>query len=162
MAETWCPIPGFEGLYEVSDAGRVRSLDRIVKRRHYGICRGRILQPKVDKGRVDVELSVSGRTSRMGVGRAVLLAFTGPCPDGMECCHNDGDMHNNSLSNLRWDTHSSNAIDCITHGTHPKASKTECPHGHQYDIFRNNRRDCRTCTNNRRRAARHAARISTQ
>ena len=41
----------------------------------------------------------------------------GPCPDGMECCHDDGDPQNNCVENLRWDTHWSNMLDRERHGT---------------------------------------------
>lgn len=51
------------------------------------------------------------------VGAIVLTTFVGPCPAGMECCHNDGDPANNALSNLRWDTHASNIADKKQHGT---------------------------------------------
>lgn len=53
----------------------------------------------------------------VNVHRLVLEAFVGPCPDGMECCHNDGDRSNNGLDNLRWDTHSENCQDASRHGT---------------------------------------------
>lgn len=52
------------------------------------------------------------------VHRLILLTFVGPCPPGMECCHNDGSRSNNALSNLRWDTRSSNAQDRVRHGRH--------------------------------------------
>lgn len=51
------------------------------------------------------------------VHRLVLEAFIGPCPDGMEACHNDGNGSNNNLSNLRWDTRIANAQDMVSHGT---------------------------------------------
>ena len=50
------------------------------------------------------------------VHRLVLLAFIGQPPDRMEGCHNDGNLENNSLDNLRWDTHQSNTLDAIRHG----------------------------------------------
>ena len=51
------------------------------------------------------------------VHRLVLLVFVGPCPDGMECCHDpDPDPANNSIGNLRWDTPKANAADRIRHG----------------------------------------------
>jgi hypothetical protein len=50
------------------------------------------------------------------VHRLVLLAFVGPAPEGMECCHNDGNKANNALSNLRWDTRSANMKDRTRHG----------------------------------------------
>jgi hypothetical protein len=44
-------------------------------------------------------------------------AFVGPCPEGMVCCHNDGDPSNNRLENLRFDTHKANCDDKLRHGT---------------------------------------------
>lgn len=52
------------------------------------------------------------------VHRLVLETFVGLCPDGMEACHNNGIRTDNRLSNLRWDTKSSNQRDSIKHGTH--------------------------------------------
>lgn len=52
------------------------------------------------------------------VHRLVLEWFVGPCPEGMEACHNDGDSTNNRLDNLRWDTRKANIIDSVKHGTH--------------------------------------------
>lgn len=52
------------------------------------------------------------------VHRLVLEAFVGPCPDGMECCHDDGNPENNHLSNLRWDTRQANSLDRIKHDRH--------------------------------------------
>jgi len=52
------------------------------------------------------------------VAHLVLLVFVGPCPKGMECCHRDGNKLNNCLDNLRWDTHQSNVLDAVRHGTH--------------------------------------------
>jgi len=50
------------------------------------------------------------------VHRLVLESFVGPCPEGMEARHLDGDPTNNSVSNLRWDTHKTNMGDMILHG----------------------------------------------
>jgi hypothetical protein len=47
----------------------------------------------------------------------VLESFVGPCPPGLECCHNDGNPANNFRYNLRWDTHESNVQDRFRHGT---------------------------------------------
>ena len=58
-----------------------------------------------------------GRNRIVSVHRIVLAAFVGPCPDGMEGCHNDGNPANNRIENLRWDTHVSNMADKTTHGT---------------------------------------------
>lgn len=51
------------------------------------------------------------------VYRLMLLAFVGPCPKGMEACHNDGNPGNDALENLRWDTHKGNLSDKRLHGT---------------------------------------------
>ena len=58
------------------------------------------------------------------VHRLVLLTFRGPCPDGMEGRHLDGDPKNCHLSNLKWDTPKENAADKIQHGTHLHGSKS--------------------------------------
>lgn len=49
--------------------------------------------------------------------RLVLETFIGPCPEGMEACHNNGDGFNNTLDNLRWDTQKANGEDMVKHGT---------------------------------------------
>lgn len=59
------------------------------------------------------------------VHRLVLEAFVGPCPEGMEGCHNNGDPADNRLANLRWDTKSANAKDSIRHGTHAGCTRGE-------------------------------------
>ena len=69
------------------------------------------------------------------VHQLVLCAFVGPCPKGLEGCHNDGDPTNNCVSNLRWDSHIGNLADMDKHGTrtqpplhigeaHPRATIT--------------------------------------
>lgn len=74
-----------------------------------------------------------GTTSRKALVHVLVLeAFVGPRPEGMACCHNDGDGQNNTLANLRWDTYSSNNHDLVRHGTHWNARKTHCPNGHEY------------------------------
>lgn len=52
----------------------------------------------------------------------VLTAFSGPCPDGMEGCHGNGNPADNRLDNLRWDTRKANAEDCIRHGRRPRGA----------------------------------------
>lgn len=49
----------------------------------------------------------------------------GPCPDGMEACHNNGDQLDNRIENLRWDTHSANIYDQVAHGNiRPRVKRT--------------------------------------
>ena len=125
MTETWRPVVGFETLYEVSDQGRVRSLDHASVRqrrdqysgktlsyirRH----RGRMLRPgPSSSGHLSVAL---GRGNSRLVHALVLEAFVGPCPPGHECCHGDDVPANNLLGNLRWGTRSDNLHDAVRNG----------------------------------------------
>jgi len=108
MAESWRQIPGHPG-YEVSDHGRVRSVDRYVEtkngqRRFY---RGQMLRPgKSSNGYFTVAL---GAGNSRCVHELVLLAFVGPCPAGNLAYHEDDDPTHNRLSNLRWGTPSENS-----------------------------------------------------
>ncbi len=63
------------------------------------------------------------RTNRY-IHRLVLEAFRGPCPDGMECRHLDGNPQNNRLDNLRWGTRTENMADAIRHGTTNRGTRT--------------------------------------
>lgn len=56
------------------------------------------------------------------VHRLVLEAFVGPCPPGMEACHNNGNRLDNRIENLRWDIHENNMRDKVLHGTLPQGS----------------------------------------
>lgn len=119
--ENWKAVVGYEGLYEVSNHGRVKSMARFVRchkdsRRRI---RERILTPYSGRlGRCLVTLcdKLTNRRTRR-VHRLVLEAFIGPCPKGMECCHADGNPANNRLENLRWDIHQSNIDDKKVHNT---------------------------------------------
>ena len=118
--EIWKPIPGFHN-YEVSNFGQIRSLRRNVVHvdgmvHSYG---GRIRKPGfAGAGYAFVPLvKTKNLPKNVYVHRAVLLAFVGPCPDGMEACHCNGDRTDNRLCNLRWDTHRKNCNDRILHGT---------------------------------------------
>lgn len=148
-AETWLPVPGYEGRYEVSDAGRVRSLTRRDAR---GCARpGRVLKGSINsrRGHVSINLFQANSRERWMVHALVALAFLGPRPSGQEVCHGDGNPANNNLSNLRYDTHSANALDSVRHGTHANAARTHCVHGHEFTmentyVYRG-KRHCRPC-----------------
>jgi hypothetical protein len=119
MIEHWKDVPGYEGSYQISDLGRVRSVPRHVYCRngHLHWIRGRILKPSVGTcGHIQVRLSRAGRSPTVPVHQLVLKAFIGPRPKGKEGCHNDGVHANNRLSNLRWDTHRSNMTDASNQG----------------------------------------------
>lgn len=115
--ERWLPVVGFEGQYEVSDAGRVRSLDRMVAHGRGTAMRrrsGQMLKPgRKPSGHMSVAL---GKGNSVDVHRIVLEAFVGPCPVGQEGLHGDDDGSNNDLSNLRWGTRADNLQDAIRNG----------------------------------------------
>lgn len=117
--EEWRPVVGYEGYYEVSNLGRVRSLVRMVRNR-WGLFprRGVVLKPgPTADGHLNVVLCREGRRDTQSVHRLVLSAFVGPCPPRHEGAHWDRDPSNNHLSNLRWATKSQNYDDRRRHGT---------------------------------------------
>ena len=156
--EHWLPVIGFEDSYEVSDHGRVRSLDRTVHNRSKGATRirGRELkQMETKKGYLTVALYKGGVRQIRPVHRLVLEAFVGSSPgSASQACHADGDPKNNRLSNLRWASNGENQRDSVAHGTHRSARVVTCPAGHPYSIentYVNPRgeRQCRKCQSDR-------------
>jgi hypothetical protein len=152
MVEEWRPVINWEGFYEVSDYGRVRSVERVVefgdRTRRVLSC---VLSPgKRGKGKVPyVLLSGGGNRHARSVHALVLEAFVGPCPDGLEACHWDGNNTNNHVTNLRWDTRTANMADMLRHGRHHHGTTTSCPAGHEYTPENTkavkNGRACREC-----------------
>ena len=131
VPERWLPVPGWEDLYEVSDLGRARSLDRWVRTHHDGRRRvpGRILKPGPASkyGHLRVVLCRDGAIYPIQVHQLVMLAFVGPCPEGMEVRHLDSNPANNALTNLTYGTKAENARDRVENGTDSNARKTHCP-----------------------------------
>jgi hypothetical protein len=134
MTEQWRPVPGYEGRYEVSDAGRIRSLPRpktIAGRTHQ--MRGRVLKAFCDTTTryLCVNLCDGAAARKCAVHVLVLEAFVGPRPEGMFGLHGDDNRQNPALSNLRWGTPADNAADMVANGNScrgersPKAVLTE-------------------------------------
>lgn len=108
MTEKWKDIKGYEGLYQVSDLGRVRSLDREDRLGRFKL--GKIKAP-CDNGRgyLCVNLKKDSKQKNKSVHRLVAEAFL-PNPDNLpEINHKDGNKANNQVSNLEWCTRSENA-----------------------------------------------------
>ena len=173
LSEEWRPIPGFEGLYEASDQGRIRSLDRsFINRAGQPLSvRGRILSSRADYGYPSVTLCDKGIEVRRNVHRLVLMAFTEPpSADTPVVRHVNGDPSDNRLVNLQWGTQRENAIDTVVMGRHANAAKTHCKHGHEFTP-ENTRlrpdwgRSCKRCEyekNKKRRLANAAAKRKVQ
>lgn len=112
MQEIWIDVKDFIGLYQVSNRGRVRSLDKYVKC-GYGRVRlfpGRILRPAKDKGGyLQVTLCKEGKTTRCYIHRLVADAFL-PNPENLpEVNHINEDKTDNCVENLEWCTRKYNA-----------------------------------------------------
>lgn len=115
MTEEWRAIKGYEGSYEVSSSGRIRSLDRHVlgKDGRLELHRGKELKPwSLKNGYSAVSLSGKKRT----VHSLVAEAFIGEKPKGMDVMHLDGNRSNNVVSNLSYGTRSSNLRQTYDYG----------------------------------------------
>jgi hypothetical protein len=104
----WLPVVGYEGKYEVSDDGRVRSLRRSKE----------LKQWPNQNGYLRVTLFAAGKGRGFAVHRLVLAAFVGPAPEGhLHTLHGNGVRNDNRLANLSWGTAQDNADDRRKHGT---------------------------------------------
>lgn len=165
--ESWIAVPDFDR-YEVSNLGRVRSVDYTntdtLGRRLFH--RGTVLQPVPDQdGYLRVTLYNRVRKQVLPIHRIVLTAFTGPCPAGMEGCHRNGDHLDNTPGNLRWGSDSSNVRDMVRHGRHHCVQRNHCPRGHDLvepnliiSTLRQGRRSCLACR--RAKAAQRNAKLA--
>ena len=98
--EKWMRITGY-GNYQVSNLGRVRTW--------------RILGQTESNGYRYVGLSKDSVQKRITVHSIVAEAFHGPRPEGMDCCHINGDRGDNRSGNLEWNTRSKNINDRYRH-----------------------------------------------
>ena len=131
--EIWKDIAGYEGHYQVSSTGRVRSLDRLVndsngKKAFKRFSKGRVLKPHISKaGYNQVALCKDGLMRSVVVCRMAAMTFLGPPPmPHYHCAHNDGNSLNDNIENLRWATPKENVQDQRRHGTLARGER----HGH--------------------------------
>ena len=113
--EIWKDIEGFEGLYQVSNLGRVKSMARVVAcNGGYRIAKEKLLKAgKNNWGYMQVILSMDGKSKHWLVHRLVWEAFNGTIPHGLQVNHVDEDKTNNKLENLNLMTPTQN----INYGT---------------------------------------------
>ena len=117
-AEVWRPIPGYEGLYEVSNIGRVKSLERTItmktgQRQHWP---ERIKKHHLNNiGYYSVMLSHKGKQKLHQVHRLVAMAFLGVEPN-LQVNHKDCNKLNNNLLNLEWVTLADNIRHAFANG----------------------------------------------
>ena len=159
--EIWTPVTSynkaFADRYEVSDLGRVRSLDKYDSRGRFWP--GQILKPSPSglTGYESVALYNGGRKHggmrrQRTVHLIVLDSFVGPCPPGMWGRHLNGDHLDNRRENLAWGTPKENAGDTLRHGHNHEANRTHCRRNHpleepnlQPTQWRNGVRTCWAC-----------------
>ena len=106
--EEWRDVVGFEGLYKVSNFGRIQTVKT-----------GKIKEQTISKAdnRPYLSLWKNNKIKVCRPHKLVMEAFVSLRPEGLECCHNDGNPQNNHWSNLRWDTPKNNHADKVKHGT---------------------------------------------
>lgn len=146
--ELWRPAAGYETLAEVSTLGRARSAKtKAIKS-----------QSAQRDGRLQVSIWDGTRSKPVRIHKLVARTFLGPCPQGCEIRHLDGDQTNNVVGNLAYGSHSENERDKLRHGTHFQASKTHCKNGHEFTAEntyvspKTKQRVCRTCSARWKRA----------
>ena len=133
MAEQWKPVVGYEGLYEVSDQGRVRCLDRFIKNKKGTeiFYPGKIMStPRRKDGYLTAHLRKDGVRAKYLVHRLVLEAFTGSCPEGWEARHLNDIKSDARLVNLEWGSRRENNLDRTRNGVGYYAERKECRKGH--------------------------------
>lgn len=131
--ERWIPVPGYEGLYEASTFGRLRSLDRVVQHRNrwgkLGSLRvhGRVLGGGPHLGGYRTAHLYSGGVRWATAFHIVVaLTFHGPCPMGLEVRHLNGRHEDNRPVNLRYGTRRENEADKELHGKRFRGEDVAC------------------------------------
>lgn len=115
--EVWKIVPGTQERYEVSSLGRLRSWVTNGGRRR---SEPKLIAPAGDRYlRAGLAIRAGWRPI-FTVHSLVALAFIGPCPPGLQVCHNNGQSHDNRAENLRYGTPAENQADRQKHGTIPR------------------------------------------
>jgi hypothetical protein len=121
MQEVWLPVVGYEGLYEVSDQGRVRGLARMKKSKNgsQSLWPARVLKQFKRCPRYwSVRLSREGKAVNYNVHSLVAQAFLGEKPEGLIVLHGADGSLDNSLANLNYGSYKQNSLDKHRDGTY--------------------------------------------
>lgn len=137
MEEIWKPIPGYENLYQASNLGNIRSLDKDVWNGHaYYKVKGRVLKPAVkSNGYKELVLRKDNKSKTWGVHKLVLMSFS----DGQtnsHAAHKDGNKLNNNINNLYWASPKENARDKLRHGTHSRGKRMYASRFSEKDVIK--------------------------
>lgn len=128
--EIWKEIPNYDGMYQVSNTGKVRSLSHYTRNNVNGgvrLTRGRILsQYKLPSGYLQVQLSKNESREKKYVHRIVADVFLNNDNDLSDVNHIDGNKENNSVENLEWCTHQDNQIHMVKRRMTKKAIPVLC------------------------------------
>ena len=115
--EIWKDVEGFEGLYQVSNMGRIKSLDHYASNGIKDILyKGRIIQQSLHNGYRIAHLCKNNKVKTVNVHRIVALAFVPNPLNEPQVNHKDGNKANNDASNLEWCSQRENVIHGIKTG----------------------------------------------
>lgn len=146
MKEIWKDIKGYEGLYQISNLGRVKSLTHISTNNH--IMKGKILKyRKTKNGRIQIGLYKNGKQSQKYLSRLVAETFISNPNNLPEVNHKDENIENNCIDNLEWcdskynsnyGTRTKRIVQSnLQNGTYEKNRKTQSKCVAKYDINNN-------------------------
>lgn len=168
MNEEWRDIKGYEGLYQISNLGRVKSLGNNKSKKE------KILKPRKTCGYLNVVLSKEGKRNSYQVHRLVAQSFIPNLNNYKEINHKDENKSNNCIENLEWCTREYNvnygtriqrASDKMKYSDNPRARKVQCittgkkfnciKEASEYYLLKNKENITRCCQGKRNYCGKH-------
>lgn len=138
MKEFWKDIPGYKGLYQASNRGRLRSLARVVKKSNGSTqtIESRILKtPPDSEGYLQCTLFKGGVRWHPRLHQVISRTFRGKCPVGMEVCHKNGIKADCTANNLNHGTPLTNGADKVRHGRSVRGEQSHCHKLKKIDVI---------------------------
>lgn len=139
--ENWKDIPGYEGIYQASTFGNIRTVEgKTTSNKRYPVRRwkSRVLKGRGDNPKTGkrVNLWKDGKPKDWLVARLVAITFLGNPPEGFTVNHKDGNRLNNNLDNLEWLSLADNIKHGFANGLYPtKAVKLTCVNKPEVFVF---------------------------